>query len=177
MPLSFSAFFTQLPENPALLLTTVLLLGVLLVNGWTDAPNAISAAVVTGALPFPPGGAAGGWVQPAAGYCASPRSAPQWPRRCIPSPASEAARKLPLPPCAPPWRPLCCGRCWLGASASPPAKATLWWRESPEPPPPWRETCPASTGWAGPRSWAGPWSVHSGGLLGGRGRAAGGSIM
>ena len=52
MPLSFSAFFTQLLENPALLLTTLLLLGVLLVNGWTDAPNAISAAVVTGALPF-----------------------------------------------------------------------------------------------------------------------------
>ena len=52
MPLSFSAFFAQLPKNPALLLTTVLLLGVLLVNGWTDAPNAISAAVVTGALPF-----------------------------------------------------------------------------------------------------------------------------
>lgn len=52
MPLSFSAFFLQLLENPALLLTTLLLLGVLLVNGWTDAPNAISAAVVTGALPF-----------------------------------------------------------------------------------------------------------------------------
>lgn len=52
MPLSFSAFFAQLLENPALLLTTLLLLGVLLVNGWTDAPNAISAAVVTGALPF-----------------------------------------------------------------------------------------------------------------------------
>ena len=52
MPLSFSAFLAQLLENPALLLTTLLLLGVLLVNGWTDAPNAISAAVVTGALPF-----------------------------------------------------------------------------------------------------------------------------
>ena len=52
MPLSFSAFFTQLSQNPALLVTTLLLVGVLLVNGWTDAPNAISAAVVTGALPF-----------------------------------------------------------------------------------------------------------------------------
>ena len=52
MPLSFSDFFVQLMENPTLLLTTLLLLGVLLVNGWTDAPNAISAAVVTGALPF-----------------------------------------------------------------------------------------------------------------------------
>ena len=31
MPLSFSAFLWQLTENPALLLTTLLLLGVLLV--------------------------------------------------------------------------------------------------------------------------------------------------
>ena len=52
MPLSFFEFLSQLGDNPALLVTTLLLLGVLLVNGWTDAPNAISSAVVTGALSF-----------------------------------------------------------------------------------------------------------------------------
>ena len=52
MPLSFLPFFRQTTHDPALFLTTLLLLGVLLVNGWTDAPNAISGAVVTGALSF-----------------------------------------------------------------------------------------------------------------------------
>ena len=49
---SFFAFWGQLGENPALALFTLLTLGVLLVNGWTDAPNAIAGAVVTGALSF-----------------------------------------------------------------------------------------------------------------------------
>ena len=49
---SFFAFLQQLGETPALALFTLLTLGVLLVNGWTDAPNAIAGAVVTGALPF-----------------------------------------------------------------------------------------------------------------------------
>ena len=52
MPLSFVDFLLQLWENPALLVTALLILAVLLVNGWTDAPNAIACAVVTGALPF-----------------------------------------------------------------------------------------------------------------------------
>lgn len=52
MPTSFLDFFNQLEENPALALTALLTLGVLLVNGWTDAPNAIAGAVITGALPF-----------------------------------------------------------------------------------------------------------------------------
>ncbi len=63
MPLSFFDFFRQLGDNPALLVTTLLLVGVLLVNGWTDAPNAISAAVVTGALPFRGAVGPGGGVQ------------------------------------------------------------------------------------------------------------------
>ena len=49
---SFFAFCGQVGENPALALFTLLTLGVLLVNGWTDAPNAIAGAVVTGALSF-----------------------------------------------------------------------------------------------------------------------------
>lgn len=49
---SFFAFWGQLGENPALALFTLLTLEVLLVNGWTDAPNAIAGAVVTGALSF-----------------------------------------------------------------------------------------------------------------------------
>lgn len=52
MPLSFFEFLCQLCENPALFTTVLLTLAVLLVNGWTDAPNAIASAVVTGALPF-----------------------------------------------------------------------------------------------------------------------------
>lgn len=54
MPLSFFDFLRQLNGNPALFGTVLLTLAVLLVNGWTDAPNAIAGAVVTGALPFRP---------------------------------------------------------------------------------------------------------------------------
>ena len=52
MPASFFLFLTQAAEDPALALSALLTLGVLLVNGWTDAPNAIAGAVVTGALSF-----------------------------------------------------------------------------------------------------------------------------
>lgn len=54
MPLSFYEFLGRMLENPALLGTVLLTLAVLLVNGWTDAPNAIAGVVVTGALPFRP---------------------------------------------------------------------------------------------------------------------------
>lgn len=52
MPLSFVQFLARAATNPALSVTFLLCLAVLLVNGWTDAPNAIAGAVVTGALPF-----------------------------------------------------------------------------------------------------------------------------
>lgn len=52
MPLSFGAFLAQLSQNSTLVVTVLLILAVLLVNGWTDAPNAIACAVVTEALPF-----------------------------------------------------------------------------------------------------------------------------
>ena len=52
MPLSFFDFLGRAADNPALAVTALLTLAVLLVNGWTDAPNAIAGAVVTGALPF-----------------------------------------------------------------------------------------------------------------------------
>ncbi len=48
--LTFSNFITQLFTNPALLVITVLILGVILVNGWTDAPNAIATCVSTRSL-------------------------------------------------------------------------------------------------------------------------------
>lgn len=54
MPLSFVGFLGQLQENPPLFSTVLLTLAVLLVNGWTDAPNAITSVVVTGTLPFRP---------------------------------------------------------------------------------------------------------------------------
>ena len=46
MDLSFASFWDQLMGNPLLLLAVVLTLGVILVNGWTDAPNAIATCVV-----------------------------------------------------------------------------------------------------------------------------------
>ena len=52
MPLSFLDFLGRLEENPALSATVLLTLAVLLVNGWTDAPNAIAGVVAAGALPF-----------------------------------------------------------------------------------------------------------------------------
>jgi len=52
MPLSFFEFLCQLCHTPFLPGAVCLILAVLLVNGWTDAPNAIAGVVVTGALPF-----------------------------------------------------------------------------------------------------------------------------
>lgn len=43
-------FIGQFFSNPALLITIILTTGVILVNGWTDAPNAIATAVSTRAL-------------------------------------------------------------------------------------------------------------------------------
>lgn len=47
MAVSFSDFLTQITTNPMLLITTILTLAVILVNGWTDAPNAIATCVST----------------------------------------------------------------------------------------------------------------------------------
>lgn len=47
MDLSFQFFLSQLSQKPLLLLSVILTLGVILVNGWTDAPNAIATCVVT----------------------------------------------------------------------------------------------------------------------------------
>ena len=50
MTVSFPDFLAQLVSNPALLVTVLLTLGVILVNGWTDAPNAIATCVSTRAI-------------------------------------------------------------------------------------------------------------------------------
>lgn len=47
MSISLGDFLSQLFSNPALAITVVLTLGVILVNGWTDAPNAIATCVST----------------------------------------------------------------------------------------------------------------------------------
>ncbi len=47
MTISLAEFLSQLVSSPALTLTVVLTLGVVLVNGWTDAPNAIATCVST----------------------------------------------------------------------------------------------------------------------------------
>lgn len=47
MTISLTDFLSQLTSNPALLITVILTMGVILVNGWTDAPNAIATCVST----------------------------------------------------------------------------------------------------------------------------------
>ncbi len=47
MTITLSSFLNELIRNPALIITTLLTLGVILVNGWTDAPNAIATCVST----------------------------------------------------------------------------------------------------------------------------------
>ena len=50
MTIDFSMFFSELLGNPVLLIVAVLNLGVIVVNGATDAPNAIATAVSTRAM-------------------------------------------------------------------------------------------------------------------------------
>ncbi len=47
MTISLGEFINQLTSNPALLVIITLTLAVILVNGWTDAPNAIATCVCT----------------------------------------------------------------------------------------------------------------------------------
>ena len=47
MELTFGNFIKQLSQNPPLCVITILILGVILVNGWTDAPNAIATCIST----------------------------------------------------------------------------------------------------------------------------------
>ncbi len=47
MTISFVEFLNQFISNPPLMITTILVLGVVLVNGWTDAPNAIATCIST----------------------------------------------------------------------------------------------------------------------------------
>lgn len=48
--MSLSAFISQLVTDPMLMICTLLTLGVIFVNGWTDAPNAIATCVSTRAI-------------------------------------------------------------------------------------------------------------------------------
>lgn len=48
--MTFAQFVSDMIANPALLVTTILTLGVIMVNGWTDAPNAIATCVSTRAI-------------------------------------------------------------------------------------------------------------------------------
>ncbi|WP_144744341.1 inorganic phosphate transporter [Enorma burkinafasonensis] len=47
MDVSVTQFIGQVATNPILAITVLLTLGVIFVNGWTDAPNAIATAVTT----------------------------------------------------------------------------------------------------------------------------------
>lgn len=50
MQIGFFDFIISLGASPITLITVLLTLGVIFVNGWTDAPNAIATCVCTGAL-------------------------------------------------------------------------------------------------------------------------------
>ena len=50
MTMTLTSFLAQLISNPALAITVLLTTGVILVNGWTDAPNAIATCVSTRAI-------------------------------------------------------------------------------------------------------------------------------
>ncbi len=47
MDVSFSSFLHNMAGNPVLLITVLLTLSVIFVNGWTDAPNAIATCITT----------------------------------------------------------------------------------------------------------------------------------
>lgn len=47
MSIDFISFLRQLISSPAIAVTALLTLGVILVNGWTDAPNAIATCIST----------------------------------------------------------------------------------------------------------------------------------
>ena len=47
MDVSFSSFLQEVTASPVLLITVLLTLGVIFVNGWTDAPNAIATCITT----------------------------------------------------------------------------------------------------------------------------------
>ena len=47
---TFLGFLSETASNPVLLITVILTLGVIFVNGWTDAPNAIATCVSTRAM-------------------------------------------------------------------------------------------------------------------------------
>lgn len=50
MEIGFGWFISQVAASPLLLITVLLTLGVIFVNGWTDAPNAIATCVATRAM-------------------------------------------------------------------------------------------------------------------------------
>ncbi len=50
MELTLSSFISAISSSPMLLITILLTLGVVFVNGWTDAPNAIATCVTTRCL-------------------------------------------------------------------------------------------------------------------------------
>ena len=50
MDVSLSYFLQALSTNPVMLVTVLLTLGVIFVNGWTDAPNAIATCITTRCL-------------------------------------------------------------------------------------------------------------------------------
>ena len=53
MDVSFSYFWQEVISNPVMMVTVVLTLGVIFVNGWTDAPNAIATCIGTRSMGRP----------------------------------------------------------------------------------------------------------------------------
>ena len=53
MDVSFTAFIQDILSSPVLMITVALTLGVIFVNGWTDAPNAIATCITTRCMGVP----------------------------------------------------------------------------------------------------------------------------
>ena len=53
MTIPLTDFLSQVFSNPMLAVTVALTLGVIMVNGWTDAPNAIATCVSTRSMRAP----------------------------------------------------------------------------------------------------------------------------
>jgi PiT family inorganic phosphate transporter len=53
MSINFLTFLSEAASNPAFIITILLTLAVIMVNGWTDAPNAIATCVSTRAMTAP----------------------------------------------------------------------------------------------------------------------------
>ena len=132
MTIALPDFIAELTQNPALFITVLLTLGVILVNGWTDAPNAIATCVSTRSMGVRPAiimaavfNFLGVLVMTAINKSVAETIYNMVDFGGNTADALAATPKMPWSPSAPPCSPLWSGPPWPGGSVSPPAKAML----------------------------------------------------